>query len=325
MKIKLKQKACRYVCVKTCAVAISSLLHAPGLHADTHPDTPWPVHLRVQMARLTNVAWRLRKAAQPACQTLAPDTGIRIDVLDAYDPRDRPALEQFLGMTALPQIAAVAPDSPAAKVGLRAGDQLVSINGTDAQALLNQAPDRALGAEFIEQHLRDGGAREPLFIELLRSDQVLNVILVPTAMCRVDFILKTDDSRQAYSDGKDLAITTGMIDFAASDDQLALIAGHELAHAIYGDEDASGLSERRRMEDRADVVGGALTACAGYDLNEATDFWRRWRKMDWLGFLRLPTHRSASARIKNILTKANPSHCPLGPRELDAYSASLKK
>ena len=88
--------------------------------------------------------------------------------------------------------------------------------------------------------------------------------------------------------------------FAASDDELALVAGHELGHIIHRDGKATSLADRRNMEDRADEAGAHLAKCAGYDVTAALGFWDRYANRRKLSFLYGPSHRSPRDRAARM-------------------------
>jgi predicted Zn-dependent protease len=64
-----------------------------------------------------------------------------------------------------------------------------------------------------------------------------------------------------------------MMSFAKTDDELALIIGHELGHLIT--RDMSGLN-LRDPEVKADYFGMYFAARAGYDFRVAAQLWRRY-------------------------------------------------
>ncbi len=106
-------------------------------------------------------------------------------------------------------------------------------------------------------------------------------------------------------DGNGIYVTTGMLRFARSDDELALVIGHELAHNTRGHIAAkmgnmllgsllgAGLSVAtgvnvtdigtragadafsQEFEAEADYVGVYHAARAGYDIASAASFWRK--------------------------------------------------
>ena len=62
-----------------------------------------------------------------------------------------------------------------------------------------------------------------------------------------------------------------MMRFVESDDELAVVIGHELAHRILG----GGHASYPKKEVRADEIGLYLVARAGFDEAVAPTFWER--------------------------------------------------
>lgn len=278
--------------------------------APARAETPWPLILREQMVRLADVGYRLSGAALSLCPVDAARTGLLIDYAGAYPKADRPAISQMLGLSDLPQIAAVVPGSAAAEAGLRAGDDIVSLDGTAATALAAGDGDPALLADKIEERLAGTARNTPVALVVRRAGAQVSVTMHPDRGCSARFIIDTGKGMSGFSDPDNVGLGYDLVQFTRTDDELALIAGHELAHVVNRDATVkSGLSQRSK-EDRADVLGASLARCAGYDLDKALAFWPRYKKQDWLRFLRDPTHRSADARIALIRAQAMTGDCP---------------
>lgn len=292
-------------CFAVAAIAVFSIADSTS-RAATTPS--WPIRLREDMAKLARVEWRLRESATPLCPTTLAG-GIVVDDSRAYAEADRPMLRAVLGLGEAPQVAYVVPQSPADRAGVRAGDAILAVNGTPTERLRASAADPALFSDTVEQALAAGG---PVRLGLQRGAEVLTLAYTPLALCGERFVLKTDSAVDAYRERGTarLAVTTGLIEFAASEDELALIAGHELGHVVARDGKAGSIGERRRIEDRADRTGALLAHCAGYDVRASLAFWRRFAKRDWLGFLRDPSHRSPGRRIASIEAALPGFNCP---------------
>jgi predicted Zn-dependent protease len=102
-------------------------------------------------------------------------------------------------------------------------------------------------------------------------------------------------------------MTVAMLDFLTSDDELAVVLGHELAHNIFhhramrseeGILRGLGIkpSAMWKREEAADRFGLRLMAAADYDLDAAIPFWRRYLgKYDWFPQI-FRSHPSLGAR-----------------------------
>jgi len=217
-----------------------------------------------------------------------------------------------------PQVAAVAPNSPAAAADVRPGDELLGIGPLTSEELASRSPDATRLSEQAEAALAAHPAESPIHLRLRRGTEVIVRNVLPVRVCGTRFVLKTASGIDAYSDGVSVAVNTGLIAFTRNDDELALILGHELAHAIHGDTKAGGVKQRRFMERRADLLGLALMRCAGYDSNLALGFWSRYDKRDTFGFLRLPTHGSPEKRVRWMRQAHGEQRCPLDASALGA-------
>ena len=141
-----------------------------------------------------------------------------------------------------------------------------------------------------------------------------SVRLTPHRGCGYDVQLDPSDELNARADGKRLFITTAMAGFTATDDELALILGHELAHHVLGHRGWHEAETRGRetqtvpalsgtaggTERQADRVGLYLAARAGFDPAIAPAFWRRFAAFNWR--VRYPgwNHPSAEARARDL-------------------------
>lgn len=271
----------------------------------------WPLKLRGQMLRLNDVEWRLRVAAGANCPDPSSATGLTIDQIAAYDPHEHAMLQRDLGMTTLPQIAAVAIGSPAAFAGIKPGDEIRSIDGVAPHLVVPQTGDRELLAEDLMDWLAARPAGIAITMELQRGNLTFRKLVMPIALCAGRAILKTDDTLDAYSDRHDLAITTGIISFTANDDELGLIVGHELAHVVLAHAQGGSASELRKREVEADTLGANLAHCAGYDVVNGAAFWHRYGAHYAARWPRLATHASPERRQRGIEDAAPTFTCPV--------------
>lgn len=294
-----------------CATAIlfmASALTVPAVAADGQAD--WPMRLRADLSRLGALEWQLREAAGSTCPTQVADAGLTIDDRRAYQKRDWPLLAKALGMGEAPVIAGVAPGSPAHRAGLREGDEIHAIDAEHVDTIIRRRNATALAADALLDEIAAARPGQALAFSVRRRGQAMSLTVKPVHHCGARLVLFTDRSIEAHSDNRNVAISTGMLAFARNDDELALAAGHELAHVINGDRRGGSMSARRRMEDEADALGVQLLRCAGYDTQRGLTLFERLRAKDWLGFLRAPTHRSWSDRVAQLRTLPA-SSCPV--------------
>lgn len=265
--------------------------------------------------RVARVGHRLSAANAELCPAVRNSAGWLLHAASQYSPELRPHAEARFGLDGdLPGLLAVPDGSPAARAGLRQGDLILGVDGES----LARGPDRRAAAyEGLEANLQRldlALARGPVTLVVRRDGDDRTVSLTPALACGYDVQLDPSDELNARADGKRLFITTAMAGFAATDDELALVLGHELAHHVLEHRDWHEAETRGRQtqtvpalsdvpggsERQADRVGLYLAARAGFDTAVAPGFWRRFGAYNWR--VRFPqwNHPSAEARARAL-------------------------
>jgi hypothetical protein len=271
-------------------------------------------------ARVERVGFRLRKAAADACAKSGetkPDLGLIVWSLANFsNPDDRTRLQSSFGLTNAVTVALAVDGAPAARAGVSSG------------AIVTHVNDEPLGEgkgateRFIQ--LSNAAARKGAV--RLRLDGGRTVTAIPQAVCVFPTLLVRSPEINAAADGSVLAITTGLFDLTHTDDELALILGHELAHNVLGHlkgvapkETSSildaflratiGLAVAKSVtppysvanEKQADYVGLYFMARAGYDVAAAEAFWRRLNETTRATAVNV-THPTGEERLKALQT-----------------------
>jgi predicted Zn-dependent protease len=166
-------------------------------------------------------------------------------------------------------------------------------------------------ADEIEKRIAAAPGGERFGLLIRRKGIEHRLAVQPAMLCAARYVLKTEADKIAYTDGEEIAIPVGLIRFSANDDELALIAGHELAHIVARHGKPRNLAERRRMEDQADALGAALAHCAGYDIGLALHFWERSDRQQATRWLRKSTHRPAADRAARLEDLRSSLTCPV--------------
>lgn len=257
--------------------------------------------LRQRDARVAAVTYRLAAAGRSFCRDPYPLTGMLFHHLAEYLPADRPLMIERYRLDRGPGILTVLAGTPAAEAGLVAGDVLLSVNGHQfpTGASIANEPKRKNWrerAEAAEDHLESELRKGPVELGLLRQGRELRLSLGSRAGCTARVRLAhspvgkdnraRDKDVNAFSTDRRVVITTAMLDFVQSDDELALIVGHEMAHTILKhppmhthDKLLASLGIRAgtfwKREEAADRLAIRLIAAAGYDLEAVIPFWRR--------------------------------------------------
>ncbi|MEJ6788928.1 M48 family metallopeptidase [Brevundimonas sp. BR2-1] len=260
--------------------------------------------------RVARVAQRLSEDNVDLCPAVRQSAGWALHSASQYSNELRPLVQSRFGLEGdLPGVLSAPPDSAAAEAGLREGDLILSVNGE----ALNPGPARtrpafeglAANIAMIDRALAGGATR----LGIRRNNEPLDLTVQPHRACGYEVQLNPSDELNARADGRRLFISTALAGFTRSDDELALILGHELAHHVLrhrtwsdvggaGREanDAAAVNGAGDKETQADRVGLFLTARAGYDTRIAPAFWRRFGAANWR--VRYPQLRHASAEAR---------------------------
>jgi hypothetical protein len=188
----------------------------------------------------------------------------------------------------------VHPQSPAASAGAMPGDQVTRINERTIVGMRTE--------EVVELIHRMTVARiQPLQLDVRRGSHwhTLNLWAIPA--CRFSVELIESDQINGVADGRHIGVTTGTMRFVGSEDELAWVVAHEIAHNLLNHSQnarlrvmlntflsatagASGdvagtMPPRRSLEAQADYVGAYIMVRAGYDVRVIKQFLRRMERL----------------------------------------------
>lgn len=244
--------------------------------------------------RLDNVAHKILRANSDLCEKTAPDAGIYTQTLKSFPKELRRGAQRELGLGDDPVITYIRPLSAGALAGLEVGDQLYGESG------------RPLGApsKAFNDHLENG-------VEIQHSrESVKNPVSIQAdTACYYPTQLRMSPAINAYANGRTIVVTAGMMNFVKSDDELAYIIGHELAHNTHSHIRKSvtnyilslgGTRYTRIFEAEADYVGLYYMVRAGYDPSVVEDMWRRLALQSLRPIGRSKTHPAYPARAVQI-------------------------
>lgn len=189
----------------------------------------------------------------------------------------------------------VLPEFQFSELELKKKDTIVEIDGNPVS-----------GFKSFETAMKSPFEIGILNIKLIReSGERVSGWLKGILACDYRAAVAQSDIINAYADGKNVIITTGMLKFAESDDELALVLGHEFAHntlghmnqkrvqvlagllldlavVVFTGVDTGGLFTSlsgnifsKEFESDSDYMGLYIAARAGYDIKIAPYFWRR--------------------------------------------------
>ena len=244
--------------------------------------------LRAFMAdidRIERIAFPLLRAAAPYCEgRRAASAGAAPRSLAQLPPALREAAAD-VGLDERPRFNAVLPGSPLAAAGVQPGDVLLAL-GTQA------VPGGANATAWFQQQVEQASARDAQALRLAvqRGGQRLELALTPVPLCTLALRYAISDAVNAAAGLGQLVVASGMLRFAVDDADLALVLGHEVAHAVLRHPESVAEAARARgeissdaerdpyrqdKERDADRLGLYLTAAAGFDVSRAADLWRR--------------------------------------------------
>ena len=234
---------------------------------------------------------KLHKLARPIllannalCPKTRQDIGVVTHKLKNYEKPLREAAARELGAQDELSILYVVEDSPAQRAGLRRGDYIINTVG------------KAVGPshKLIQNQIEESGT-----IRIRRGGQLQSFNITPETICDYNVKLKQTPTINAYANGRSIVMTSGMMNFAAKDEEIAYIIGHELAHNAMGHIrkvvsnvilSLGATRYTRPFESEADYVGLYYMARAGYNPDNVEDIWRRLAVTNPKSVARAKTH-----------------------------------
>ena len=254
-----------------------------------------------RLVHVNELAIPILRANNELCGPVAGNRiGVSILTKHVFPPNIREVAEEEFGIGSRPVIYLI-PGTPAANSSLQNGDRLYRINN---KRIGDNPWSHGTAHDTLKNALEKG---DPITLTVMRRgshEQIVEVI-EPEAMCMSFVYLLQDASPNAFADGDDVFVLTGMIKEAENDNELQLVIAHELAHnamahvgkttriAIVGsildalldlgdDEASDGLLSTLAVlafspgfEREADYLGLYMLARAGLDTENASNFWKR--------------------------------------------------
>lgn len=321
--------------LRSFSILIGLVCAAPAWASADAPATGYALLAR-QEARVATIGFRLTTANAAWCPAIQPQFGWILGDPRLYDAYDRAeALAAYHATDAdTAFVAAVAPGSPAATAGLRTGAAIGAVNG--------QPVDVAEGNDAFARMT----ALEKLFAALPPRARVMiagidgrAAAIDPVPGCASDFRVNARAAAAGGADGRLVVVSAGLVDFAASDDELAAAIAHELAHNILRHRarlDAAGVDRGlgkqfgrsarlfKQTEVEADRLSVWLLAGAGYDPAATVRFWSRFGQRKGAPPFQAATHPGWRDRVASFeeeiraIDSARTAGQPLKPPLIDA-------
>ncbi|HEV2080351.1 MAG TPA: M48 family metallopeptidase [Allosphingosinicella sp.] len=279
------------------------------------PD-PALVALQAMDERVATLGHRLARSNADICPRTMPLSGLLLHGLEQYSARDRASAAATFGLGEELAVLAVIPGSAADRAGLRRGDAILTVGGR----AFPRAAARSRGSygrvQAVEELLLASMESGPVEIEFNREGSRRSATLRPEPGCLSRVQLVPSGKLNAKADGTYAQITTAIVEQAGSDDELALVIAHEMAHNALGHRvrldrqkasrgvlralDGSA-AKIRRTEMEADYLALYMLARAGFDLEAAPAFWQRSGPSAFLETFSDGTHPGRAERIAAAL------------------------
>lgn len=281
-KITGKRRKCRLTAVALLSATASTPHHAMA------QDIVTPT--LASDYRLEIIGFKLATSNPSLCESPAILTGMMLHDESGYSEKLRARAKARYALGSGFGILQVVPDSPAAAVGLKRGDEIIALNGVPMTEFAPNLVRRSASYDRTQQFRDTLDAqlrRGPAILLVERDGTSRELSLSGTPGCGGHNVLIDSNELNAWSDGTNVAVTSRMVEFAGSDDELAFVVAHEMAHNILKHskkfslgklimaEFGIGSGKVRKAELAADELAVEIMATAGYDLDAPERLLRR--------------------------------------------------
>lgn len=275
--------------------------------------------------RLNGLAYPILRSNVDLCgERVESIMGIYFDTASNMPKEARGAAARLFSMSEhWHTVLSVTPGSAADRAGLRRGDVILFIEGKRPPVSRGHRRINVL----LDAALADGVAH----MRVLRQGRTHTVSVAPERVCAYPVLLVNDPGLNAYADGYNIYVTSGMLRFAQSDLDLQTVIAHELAHNVEGHIDkklgnallgglfgavvrvytgleasevGAGLGAdafSKELEREADYISLYMLERAGIDSSQAANFWRR-MAVEHSTSIRVRTHPTTAERFVNMET-----------------------
>jgi len=277
-------------------LATSALIGAAAFLCSA-PAAAAPISIRslaAQEMHLATIAYRIGIARAGICPNREMMTGMVLHDLTQYDRLMRPAVSRAFSLTNGIGVLGLVPDSAAAQAGLQIDDEILSVGGhsvedASAQTAGSKSSWRMERFQNAMQAALDVG---PTKLLIRRHGDLRTIFLNGQPGCGGRLSLTNSSVQNAWSDGTHVVVTIGMSQMAASDDEIAFVIAHEMAHNILDHSRNSdkrmgifgfgrGLARAKRSEIEADRFAVRLMRDGGYGPAGGVAFLRKASRRMW--------------------------------------------
>lgn len=255
---------------------------------------------------LATISFNLATRNAALCPRQLIWSGLLIHDLNQYGPSFRAAAKETFRLEAnYPASLAIVPGSPADTAHLSEDETITAINNQLVTPATLERRATTQSINMVLSQLEEALQADPVRLAVRNGTTERTVVIhgIPGCASRVE--LAPGPGLTAAADGETVQVSGALAEFVLNDDELAIVAAHEMAHNVLRHRerlDAAGVqrgllasfgknaSRIRATEVEADYLGLYLAARAGYDISAAIGFWERFgRKTSW-GIFNSPTH-----------------------------------
>jgi len=249
--------------------------------------------------RIQTVGYPILKANEPLCERKMRYFGMQVETLSGVNRDWREAYRQVLGLDERPTVISVVPGGPADKAGIKTGDRIFSVNNAATGTGVKSFHD------ILADDFDTNNPLAPVHFQMQRNALPVTANVIPEQTCGYPLLFDSDDAFNAYANGKSIIVHAGLLRGVETDEELAMVIAHELAHNTQGHIQAKGANMAvgtffglllygltgvnvtgslqqigaqaysQSFEFEADYVGLYYSARAGYGIKDPPYLWRK--------------------------------------------------
>lgn len=213
--------------------------------------------------RLENIAAPLLLSNTALCPKVRQDPGFTVHTLLDYPENLQAVARELLPVSETLSIRTIRKGGPAAKAGLKVGDVLRQVESYDI-------PFGPTARQFYGWVAQKTYSKDYVELSIIRDNIFMDAQIIPQTMCDYPVSIFFSPEINGHSDGEAVWITSGLMRSQKSDNNLALIVAHELAHNISDKTQFKSNKARELMADRMALV---LMQRAGFDIDDVLIEW----------------------------------------------------
>ena len=304
---------------------ILGLIAAPAFAAPKAETVAAYRAIASQDARLAAVGHRLANANAGFCShKMGFNPGWVLHDVAQYP--DAEAANAVFGFTQPVQVAFVVAGGDAETQGVKAGDGLIRIGNRDIASFAQNMKTGVERLDAVRTFLNDLWSPNYLApLRVQRGTETRELLFQLNPVCASHFWVDASNKIEAGADGDQVRVTSALIDFVTSDDELAAVAAHELAHNLLGHPVGSADTRKRKSitttELEADQLSIWLLTNAGYDPQAAVRFWQQCGPKSCVGLFRYPGWKKRVEAIKAEIDLITNTPAQNGQRDPPLLSA----